>query len=181
MTTKLISLLIFLLVVSSARSQFADSLKAQMIRDWTRARTYTGEYLATMPETGYAFRPNDSIRTFAQQMIHMAQGTVGLMQASTGRVIPSQINRQNLENISSALSKDSVAYFVNLSYDYAIQALKEFDMTTSKDIVVRGSFKVTKLGWMLKAFEHQTHHRGQMTIYIRAFGLKPPPEKLFDH
>jgi len=31
----------------------------------------------------------------------------------------------------------------------------------------------------MKAFEHQTHHRGQTTIYIRLVGLKPPGERLF--
>jgi uncharacterized damage-inducible protein DinB len=30
-----------------------------------------------------------------------------------------------------------------------------------------------------KAFEHQTHHRGQTTVYIRLAGAKPPQEKLF--
>ncbi|NJN43012.1 MAG: hypothetical protein HC811_13085 [Flammeovirgaceae bacterium] len=30
-----------------------------------------------------------------------------------------------------------------------------------------------------KAFEHQTHHRGQTTIYIRLKGIAPPNEKLF--
>ncbi|HET9745897.1 MAG TPA: DinB family protein [Chitinophagaceae bacterium] len=32
---------------------------------------------------------------------------------------------------------------------------------------------------MNKAFEHQNHHRGQTTIYIRAQGIKPPEERLF--
>jgi len=30
-----------------------------------------------------------------------------------------------------------------------------------------------------KAFEHQTHHRGQTTVYLRLKGIKPPKEKLF--
>ena len=25
-------------------------------------------------------------------------------------------------------------------------------------------------------FEHQTHHRGQTTIYLRLKGVEPPPE-----
>ena len=64
-------------------------------------------------------------------MIHMAQGTVSLMEAATGNKIPSIINRQNLENISSATSKDSVTYFITLSYDYAIEALQHFEMSTT--------------------------------------------------
>lgn len=30
-----------------------------------------------------------------------------------------------------------------------------------------------------KAFEHQTHHRGQTTVYLRLKGITPPAEKLF--
>jgi len=32
---------------------------------------------------------------------------------------------------------------------------------------------------MIKTFEHQTHHRGQATIYIRLQGIRPPQEQLF--
>ena len=35
------------------------------------------------------------------------------------------------------------------------------------------------LSWIMKAHEHQTHHRGQCTIYIRLQGVRPPAEKLF--
>lgn len=163
-----------------AEAQLADSLKAQLLRDWKRSKAYTLEYLETMPAEKYAFRPQDSIRTFAQQMIHLAQGTVSLMQAATDRKIPERINRPQLENINTALSKDSVQYFIQLSYDYAIAAMEQFDLNTHSEIVQRGRFRVTRMGWMLKAYEHQAHHRGQTTIYIRTAGFKPPNEKLFD-
>ncbi|MBO0721263.1 MAG: damage-inducible protein DinB, partial [Blastocatellia bacterium] len=29
------------------------------------------------------------------------------------------------------------------------------------------------------SFEHQTHHRGQTTIYLRLKGVTPPGEKLY--
>jgi len=32
---------------------------------------------------------------------------------------------------------------------------------------------------MNKIFEHQTHHRGQTTIYIRLQNITPPNERLF--
>ena len=39
--------------------------------------------------------------------------------------------------------------------------------------------EMTKGQALAKLFEHQTHHRGQTTIYIRLAGVKPPNEKLF--
>ena len=181
MTIKYFSFLFLIFITLTSQGQFADSLKSQLLKDWKRSKDYTLDYLKTMPADKYSFRPQDSIRTFAQQMIHMAQGTVSLMEASTGMKIPSLINRQNLENTSTALTKDSVTYFVTLSYDYAIEALEHFEMNSSYEYIRRGNFNVTRLGWMIKAYEHQSHHRGQTTIYIRIVGLKPPNEKLFEN
>ena len=161
--------------------QYADSLKMQLLKDWKRSKLYTIDYLKTMPDDKFSFHPQDSIRTFAQQMIHLSQATVSLMEAATGMTIPGIINRPGLESISSALTKDSVSYFVILSYDYATQALESFDMKKSYQYVKRGKFYETRIAWILKAFEHQAHHRGQTTIYIRALGLRPPNERLFDN
>jgi uncharacterized damage-inducible protein DinB len=40
-------------------------------------------------------------------------------------------------------------------------------------------FEMTKAVGIAKLFEHQTHHRGQTTVYIRLAGATPPQEKLF--
>lgn len=174
-------LLIPLSFISAAKGQFTDSLKLQLIKDWNRSKIYTLDYLATMNADKYSFRPHDSIRSFAQQMIHLSQGTVSLMEAATGHNIPKQINRPNLETTRSAMTKDSVTYFVSLSYDYAIEALQQFNMEKGFEIVTRGKFNEPRIAWILKAFEHQAHHRGQTTIYMRLLGLKPPNERLFDN
>ncbi len=181
MSIKYFYFLLLLFISLTSQGQFADSLKSQLLKDWERSKDYTLDYLKTMPADKFSFRTQDSIRTFAQQMIHLSQATVSLIEAATGSNIPSIINRQNLETIPSALTKDSVIYFVTLSYDYATQALKSFEMTKSYQYVKRGKFNETRIAWILKAFEHQAHHRGQTTIYIRALGLKPPNERLFDN
>jgi uncharacterized damage-inducible protein DinB len=41
-------------------------------------------------------------------------------------------------------------------------------------------FKETRFAMLLKTFEHQTHHRGQTTIYIRLQNIIPPQERLFE-
>ena len=181
MKIKYLSFALLMLMALTSQGQYTDSLKMQLLKDWKRSKLYTLDYIKTMPADKFSFRPQDSIRTFAQQMIHLSQGTVSLMEAATGMKIPAVINRQNLESTASALTKDSVAYFVSISYDYAIQALEGFDMNKSYQYIQRGKFNETRIAWMLKAYEHQAHHRGQTTIYIRALGIKPPNERLFDN
>ena len=48
----------------------------------------------------------------------------------------------------------------------------------NENVKLFGRFDVTK-GALVKCFKHQTHHRGQTTVYIRLAGAKPPQEKLF--
>jgi uncharacterized damage-inducible protein DinB len=154
-----------------------DSLKAQMIKDWQRAKEYTKAYLDKMPADKYSYRPVDSIRSFAEQMLHLAQGNVGLVSNGTGGT-PIFVGR-NLEKSATAQNKDSVMYLVMASYDYCIDAIKNLDVSKYDEVVNKWNLSETRRAWILKGFEHQTHHRGQCTIYIRLQGITPPNEMLF--
>jgi uncharacterized damage-inducible protein DinB len=155
----------------------ADSLRAALLKDWERAKAYTKEYLDAMPEDGINFKPTPEIRSFAEQMLHMAAGTIGLSANATGKQNP--YAGKNLEKTEEYKNKAALTKVVMESYDFAIDGLKNMDVSKFDEIVKRGNFNVTKLGWIMKAFEHQTHHRGQCTVYLRLKGVTPPNEKLF--
>ena len=87
-----------------------------------------------------------------------------------------------LEKSAGAQSADSVMYYVNSSYDFAINAIKKLPATSlmqTATLNMGRPLTETRLAWLLKSFEHQTHHRGQTTIYLRLAGVRPPNEKLF--
>ena len=174
-------LMFFLLIQpeqTKAQSLTMNDVQAQMITDWERAKAYTIDYLNTMPADKYSFKAVDSIRSFAQQMLHLAGANFFLMYSGTGIAMPSFV-RQDLEQSPGAQAKDSVMYFVTTSYDYCINAVKTFDMAKWGEPKEIFGMKTTGYGLMIKTFEHQTHHRGQTTIYIRLQGIKPPQERLF--
>ena len=173
----LFSGVLLLIWIISTNAQLGETIKTQLIKDWERAKAYTKEYLDAMPKDKYNFRAQDSVRTFAQQMLHLAQANMGLSANGTGRdrIWPGR----NLEQTATAQSADSVSYFVMASYDFAIDGIKNMDISKFEEKNKRGNFDETRLAWIVKAFEHQTHHRGQTTIYIRLLGIKPPNEKLF--
>jgi len=62
----------------------ADDVKAQLVKDWQRGKDYTNEYLNAMPANRYSFKAVDSIRSFAQQMLHLAQANLFFMSNATG-------------------------------------------------------------------------------------------------
>jgi uncharacterized damage-inducible protein DinB len=74
---------------------------------------------------------------------------------------------------------DSVKYFVNASYDYVIDGITKLDAAKLGEKVTMRNMEGTRYTWLSKAFEHQTHHRGQTTVYIRLLGIRPPAERLF--
>ena len=173
------TLLLINATTGKAQILSADSIKAQIMRDWERAKVYTVDYLNTMPADKYSFKATDSVRSFAQQMLHLAQANLFLMSAATD-VKPPAWGQSDLEHSSGAASKDSVMYYVTASYDYCSDAVKSTDVSKwGEKKKMFGSFEVTRWALIMKTFEHQTHHRGQTTIYIRLVGVKPPQERLF--
>lgn len=161
-----------------AQAMTVNDVKAQLVKEWERAKTYTVAYLNTMPADKYSFKAVDSLRSFAQQMIHLSMANLFLMSTAIDQA-PLSWLRQDLENVAAAQNKDSVMYFVTTSYDYCINAVKNSDPAKWGENKKIFGMDATRFGLMIKTFEHQTHHRGQTTIYIRLLGIKPPQEMLF--
>jgi uncharacterized damage-inducible protein DinB len=65
-------------------------------------------------------------------------------------------------------------------YDYVINSVKKLTpKQLNENVKLFDRFEMTREVALAKAFEHQTHHRGQTTVYLRLAGVKPPQEKLF--
>lgn len=169
--------LVLLNSVGFAQGMTDALIKAHMISDWERAKVYTKEYLDAMPEEGMNFKPTPDVRSFAEQMLHMSQGTIGLIVSGTGAT--PIFEGKSLEKMDELKTKAALTQVVMQSYDFAIASIRNLDASKLSNVVKRGTYEVTQFGWLNKAFEHQTHHRAQATIYLRLKGIKPPNERLF--
>lgn len=155
----------------------AQSSVDEIVKEWERAKVYTKEYLDAMPETGYGFKPAPEMRSFAEQMLHFTDANYGFASAATG--VTSPIGQGESEKTADK-SKANVTKLVMAGYDFVIaNARKMTPAQMNESIKLFGQFGMTKATALAKAFEHQTHHRGQATIYLRLQGVKPPQEKLF--
>jgi uncharacterized damage-inducible protein DinB len=152
----------------------ADSL----VREWTRARDYTGEYLNAMPENGLSFKPTPEVRSFAQQMLHLAAANFNFASRISGQKAPYDL--ANLEKVTEYItSKAALTKVVTESYDFMISAIKGLDDAKLDLRVPLQGMNRPVISIINAAFEHQTHHRGQTTVYLRLKGATPPGEKLF--
>jgi len=151
---------------------------SQMIKDWERAKRYTQAYLDSSNERSVAFKASDKApRTFGDQLLHISEANYGLAQAATGKA--TELGFGKMEKSDLYKTKADVANATMASYDFMISALKEMNDGQLKDSCSVFNMTMTKEQLLNKAFEHQTHHRGQCAIYLRAQGLTPPQEMLF--
>lgn len=149
----------------------------QLTADWQRAREYTKEYLDAMSEEGVNFKPTPEIRSFADQMLHLANANYNFGSIASGKTNPFQ--GKKMEEMADLKTKAALTKAVLDSYDFVIDAVKGMTDAQLGEMVKMGQREMNRETVLAKAFEHQTHHRGQCTIYIRMKGIKPPNEKLF--
>jgi len=148
-----------------------------LVTDFERNKTMTLTYIDAMPEDQFDFKPTEGVRTFAEQMLHLAQGTIRLSANGSGE--PPIYGDKNIEKEAAFQSKTEVKRLVTESFDFAIAGLQNMDDSKLEEAVERGPFNVSRIGWIQKASEHMVHHRGQCAIYLRLKGITPPDYKLF--
>ncbi|MBL7700238.1 MAG: DinB family protein [Chitinophagaceae bacterium] len=148
-----------------------------MVKEWERAKAYTKEYLEAMSDSGYALKPTPQMRSFAEQMLHLTDANYGFASAITGEKSP--INFGDSEK-STDKSKANVTKLTLAGYDFVINSVKKLTPAQlNENVKLFGRFDMPKGVAIAKLFEHQTHHRGQTTVYLRLAGITPPQEKLF--
>lgn len=157
----------------------AGAKSDMMVADWERAKAYTMEYLNAATDEAIAFKPTPEMRSFGQQMLHLSEANYGFASAASGKSSPITFGQLE-KNSDNYKTKESLTKAVMDSYDFMIQALKGMDESRmSEPVKMFNRFEMSRGVAFEKAFEHQTHHRGQTTVYLRLKGIQPPNEKLF--
>jgi len=146
-----------------------NPLAGELRGDYTTIRDYVVRAAEKMPETKYAFRPSPDVRTFAQQIAHVADDQYNLCAPARGesRKAP-YTDIENRLSTKAALVpalKQAFAY-CDVAYDAltdAAAAQKPF-----------GGQRATKFGALNWNLWHTWEHYGNMVVYLRMNGLVPP-------
>jgi uncharacterized damage-inducible protein DinB len=141
---------------------------------WQRAKKHSLHYVDAMPEGAYGFKPMPEIRSFAEQMLHLAYWNYGVVEPAIGK--PNPFGKDEPEKKAELKTKAAVRKIIEQSYDYIIAGLANLDEKKLGEEVNFFGEKLTRATLMTIAIDHQSHHRGQMAIYLRLKGVTPPPE-----
>ncbi len=182
----LCAIFVFALLLTSVLAQAdaknpADDNRAPIVKEtesaWKRAKKWTLDYVDAMPETALNFKPTPEVRSFAEQMLHLAFWNFGLLEGAGGKTNPYGKKQEDLEKRDDVKTKAALRKVVAESYDAVLAEIA--GMTEAKMIEQTTFFgrKFTRLSVFSIALDHQTHHRGQTTLYLRLKGITPPPEQ----
>ena len=158
---------------AQAAKEWPNDRVGGLVAEWTRAKNWTKEYLDKMPEEGYSFKAVPEVRSFAEQMHHLATANFFYAAMATGAKAPYDRAALAPEKFKT---KAEVTKLVLESYDFAINSLKAMDAAKLDERLNQRGTNMPRAAILTMGFEHQTHHRGQTTIYLRMKGVTPPPE-----
>jgi hypothetical protein len=163
---------LFVLVLISIGTQAlpaqSNPMSASIKRDYQGVRDYFIRAAEKMPEANYGFKPSPDVRSFAQQVAHVADDQYNLCAPAK-----SETRKAAYTAIEDTLSqkadlmpalKEAFAYC-----DSAYDALT--DASGAEPAGTKGRTKFGQLNWNLW---HTWEHYGNVVVYLRMKGLVPP-------
>lgn len=142
---------------------------------WDNSRDYTLEILEAIPEDQLGYQPTADQMTLREQLAHMAGNMFGLTQRYVGyspEGYDAKANRSRLGD--STLTKAELKVVITEAYAFAatgVQSLSEKELNEKIEFFA-GPKSRRQIAWLLH--DHATHHRGQLIVYLRLIGIKPP-------
>jgi DinB superfamily len=166
-----VALLSILAVPALAQSTIKDAL----VKHWKTSGDFTVAVAKLMPTDSYGFKPVPDELTFGQVLIQVARANLGACALASGSkrpdVTPALVEE---ESGKQAPDKDAIVQFLSSSFDFCNQAVAGMTPEKLDAVVGPPNRKMTGFEWLWAYFTHTAHHRGQLEVYLRLKGIKPP-------
>jgi uncharacterized damage-inducible protein DinB len=156
----------------SAGALWAQSnpLSADLKRDYKNIRDYFIRAAEKMPEENYAFKPSPDVRSFGQQVAHVADDQYNLCAPAKG-----ETRKAAYTEIENTLSKkaDLVAA-LKAAFAYCDGAYDALTDASGAETVKFGRRERTRFALLNWNLWHTWEHYGNVVVYLRMKGLVPP-------
>lgn len=152
-----------------------DTFTSDALSKWKGMKSYTLAVAEAMPENKFNYKPVQEEKTFAEQLVHIANNIYNLS-SSFLRDTLSPVNMKSMEEkvSNNALTKAEIIAYVSNAFDYGGKSIGLLDAKKLEEVINFWGGSATKRKIVLLLNDHQTHHRGQMIVYLRLNGIAPP-------
>jgi uncharacterized damage-inducible protein DinB len=127
------------------------------------------------PEDKYDFKATPAQRSFAEQLLHMANANYFFIDPAMGKPMPKEEDPKR----SDFKSKADIVAFVKKSFGDGAAAIKAKGDKGMSDLLVDpfAHQQVRVLDMAYGLIEHCGEHYGQLAVYYRLAGLVPPESR----
>ncbi len=161
--------LMLLLAVSGGRAQGQDNaLSTELRADYHTVRDYFIRAAEEMPDADYGFKPTPEVRSFAQQVAHVADDQYNLCAPARG-----ETRQAAYRAIEQSLSKKS-ELVAALKGAFAYCDAVYDTMTANGGTAAVAGQQRTRFGMLNWNLWHTWEHYGNVVVYLRLKGLVPP-------
>jgi uncharacterized damage-inducible protein DinB len=148
-----------------------DPFIRDFLQRWESSKEYLVAVAEAMPEEAYGFKPVAEEMTFAEQLMHIA---VVIEWHTFSRFGGLDTPFRSDDFREDGHSKDQIIRILEREFDKATEFIKMFDPYRLDETNTYAQFIRTRRQFLLLLADHVTHHRGQMLVYLRLKGIKPP-------
>jgi uncharacterized damage-inducible protein DinB len=151
--------------VKAQNNPLSEGLK----RDYQAVRDYFLRAAEKMPEAEYGFRPSPDVRSFGQQVAHVADDQYNLCAPARG-----ETRKAAYTAIESSLSKKAeLVAALKEAFAYCDAAYDALTDASGGEPAASGQGR-TKFGMLNWNLWHTWEHYGNVVVYLRMKGLVPP-------
>jgi hypothetical protein len=182
MTRNVTSILLALSAFCGAAAAQRTSIAAAVDREISDAEKQITAAAEAMPESRFNFSPENlsiagsdykGVRTFAQEVRHIAASNYAIWSGLTGDTFPKDfLGGNGPENLTS---KAAILNFLKDSFALGHKAAAT--LTLENMLQPPQKSKSTRLRLAVFGVEHAGDHYGQMVEYLRMNGIVPPASR----
>ena len=146
--------------------QAADPLSSEAKQGYTRIKTNMLKMAEKMPEDAYSFKATPDIKTFAQNLAHVADAQMGACSAVNGAM--------KSAGAASKTSKADLVAALKASIEECDKAFDALTDATATQMIKTRRGEQSKLGALVGNTVHINEMYGYMAVYMRLKGIVPP-------
>ncbi len=155
---------------------------ALFIKEYLERLETSKEYLILvaemMPEEQFGYKATPESMSFEEHLMHITWAMDWHSQSLMGEREARDWNTDNELKVHNKSKKEMIAK-VNETFDKTIDFITNFDINRLEERLDYFGADRSKRQILLLLSDHITHHRGQMLVYLRLNGLKPPRYVLY--
>ena len=145
-----------------------NSLSVELRADYQTVRDYFIRAAEEMPESSYSFKPSPDVRSFGQQVGHVADDQYNLCAPAKG-----ETRKGAYRQIEQSLStKTDLVAALKAAFAYCDGVYDV--MTDAQGTAPVSGQQRTRFGMLNWNLWHTWEHYGNVVVYLRMKGLVPP-------